>query len=52
MTRAPTKMIDGVTVLDNESGNKFFHKHKSPKARLSKRKNRKRTKVSRKRNRR
>lgn len=26
------KKFRGVTVLDNEAGNRFYHKHKSPKA--------------------
>lgn len=45
------KKIDGVTVLDNEAGNKFYHKHLAPKARADKRKDRKQSKASRRRNR-
>ncbi|KKL75536.1 hypothetical protein LCGC14_2053900 [marine sediment metagenome] len=49
--RAPTKNIKGVTVLANESGNKFYHKHMSPGAKAAKRAARKRKKKSRRNNR-
>jgi len=42
-----TKKIDGQIVLDHEGGNRFFHKHLSPKARAKKRKARKQRKQSR-----
>ena len=49
MAKQKTKKIDGLTVLDHEGGNRFFHKHLSPKARKKKRAKRKMTKRSRKR---
>lgn len=42
------KTINGVTVLDNESGNRFYHKHMSKKAQAAKRAKRKAARKSRK----
>lgn len=42
-----TKKIDGHTVLDHEGGNRFYHKHLSPKARGKKKSKRKQAKKSR-----
>lgn len=47
--RQVLKKINGVTVLDNEAGNRFYHKHKSPKAVARKKKARKTRKQSRRR---
>lgn len=46
------KKIEGVTVLDHEGGTRFYHKHRSIKARRRKRTEKKRARDSRKRNRR
>ena len=47
VTRAPTKKLKGVTVLANESGNRFYHRHMSPKARAKKKVKRKAPKKAR-----
>ena len=41
------KRINGVKVLDSEGGNRFYHRHKSPKARRAKKKKRKAARASR-----
>jgi hypothetical protein len=46
MVRQRTKEIEGKTVLDHEGGNRFYHKHLSPKARKQKKNKRKQRKLS------
>ena len=45
------KQIDGETVLNNEAGTRFFHKHKSAKARAGKKLARRSKRRARRRNR-
>ncbi len=47
--KTPRKQIDGQTVLAHEGGNRFYHKHLSPKARTRKKAARKRARKSRRR---